>query len=77
MPVSYTHLGNSLTQAIADSMGNSFGVAEDLKLKYFAAQIRESAVAGEYIDGNVQSMMRRIGLELKRSIVNYLSLIHI
>lgn len=63
--------GNSLTQAIADSMGNSFGVAEDLKLKYFAAQIRESAVAGEYIDGNVQSMMRRIGLELKRSIVNY------
>ena len=64
--------GNSLTQSIADSMGNSFGVAEDLKIKYFNSQIKENAgVAGEYIDNNVQSMMRRISLELKRSIVNY------
>lgn len=65
--------GNSLSQAIADSMSNTFQVAEDLKLKYFSSNLQSdnANVAAEYIDHNVQSIMRRIGIELKRSTVNY------
>lgn len=65
--------GNSLTQSIADSMGRDFLVAEDLKLRYFASELQaeNAQVAAGYVDANVQNMLRRIGLELKRSIVNY------
>lgn len=68
--------GNALTQAIADSMGQSFDFVEDLKCKYFKnnedVEMSSSASsAAEHFTSNAKSVMQRIGLELKRSILNY------
>lgn len=64
--------GNALTQAIADSMGQSFQNAEDLKIRFFNSDAVNSNAAGaEHFKNSAQSVMRRIGVELTRSIVNY------
>ena len=68
--------GNALTQAIADSMGQSFDVAEDLKRKFFrdhedVEMSSTAASAAEHFNASAKSVMQRIGLELRRSILNY------
>lgn len=68
--------GNALTQAIGDSMGQSFDVAEDLKRKFFrdhedVEMSSTAASAAEHFNASAKSVMQRIGLELKRSILNY------
>ncbi len=68
--------GNALTQAIGDSMGQNFEVAEDLKRRYFKnhEEIEMSATASnatEHFTASAKSVMQRISLELKRSILNY------
>ena len=68
--------GNALTQSIGDSMGLSFDVAEDLKRKFFrdhedVEMSSTAASAAEHFNANARSVMQRIGLELKRSVLNY------
>ena len=68
--------GNALTQAIADSMGQSFDVAEDLKRKFFrdredVEMSSTAASAAEHFNASARSVMQRTGLELKRSVLNY------
>ncbi len=68
--------GNALTQAIGDSMGQNFEVAEDLKRRYFKnnEDVEMSVTASnatEHFTASAKSVMQRISLELKRSILNY------
>ncbi len=68
--------GNALTQAIGDSMGQTFDVAEDLKRKFFrdhedVEMSSTAASAAEHFNANARTIMQRISLELKRSILNY------
>ncbi len=64
--------GIALTQAISDSMGQSFSAAEDLKKRYFAnAGAFDGNVGSEHFKTAASSVMKRIGMEIKRSIVNY------
>lgn len=64
--------GNSLTQSVADSLGRDFQTAEELKLKFFAnASEFSSSHGAEHFTNGANSVMRRIGIEIKRSIVNY------
>ncbi len=68
--------GNALTQAIGDSMGQTFDVAEDLKRRYFRdhEEIEMSSTASnaaEHFNASARSVMQRISLEVKRSILNY------
>ncbi len=68
--------GNALTQAIGDSMGQTFDVAEDLKRRYFRdrEEIEMSSTAtnaAEHFNASARTVMQRISLEVKRSILNY------
>lgn len=68
--------GNALTQSIADSMGQSFELAEELKRRYFKdnEEIEMSSTASsatEHFTASAKSVIQRISLEVKRSILNY------
>ncbi len=68
--------GNALTQAIGDSMGQTFDVAEDLKRRFFRdhEEVEMSSTASnaaEHFNASARSVMQRISLEVKRSILNY------
>ena len=63
--------GNSLTQAVADSLGRDFSTAEELKRGFFANAALSSSAGAEHFTNGANSVMRRIGVEIKRSIVNY------
>ena len=62
--------GNVVTQSIADSLGQSFVGAEELKRRYMASEV--SGVAGaEHFLAGADILKKRICDELRRSIVNY------
>ncbi len=64
--------GNTLTQAIADSMGQTFHKAEELKIRFFNSEaLNSNSTGAEHFTNSAQGVMRRIGVELTRSIVNY------
>ena len=63
--------GNSITQAVADSLGRDFTAAEELKRGFFANAALSSSAGAEHFTNGANSVMRRIGVEIKRSIVNY------
>ena len=63
--------GNSITQAVADSLGRDFVTAEELKRGFFANASLSSNAGAEHFTNAATSVMRRIGVEIKRSIVNY------
>ena len=63
--------GNSITQAVADSLGCDFVKAEELKRGFFANASLSSNAGAEHFTNAATSVMRRIGVEIKRSIVNY------
>lgn len=63
--------GNSITQAVADSLGCDFVKAEELKRGFFANSSLSSNAGAEHFTNAATSVMRRIGVEIKRSIVNY------
>ena len=63
--------GNSITQAVADSLGRDFATAEELKRGFFANASLSSNAGSEHFTNAATSVMRRIGVEIKRSIVNY------
>mgnify|MGYP006425059671 CR=1 FL=1 len=65
--------GNTLTQNIADNLGQSFQQAEDIKHKFFAEDVdydSEDAATKPLISG-ADAFMRRMSQEITRSIVNY------
>ncbi len=62
--------GNVITQSIADSLGQSFVGAEELKRRYMAAD--SANVAGvEHFSAGAELFKKRICDELRRSIINY------
>jgi len=64
--------GNTLTQAIADSLGKPFDQAEEIKKQFFASNASSGGnPAADLFITNAQNAMKRIGMELKRSILNY------
>ncbi len=62
--------GNVVTQSIADSLGQSFVGAEELKRRYMANESAGVAGAEHFIAG-ADLLKKRICDELRRSIVNY------
>lgn len=63
--------GNAHTQSVADSLGKDFATAEELKRGFFANAALSSTNGAEHFTNGANSVMRRIGIEIKRSIVNY------
>ena len=63
--------GNVLTQSIADSTGQGFPNAEELKRKFIHSDSIGSSPVAEHFTAGASSVKQRIGLELKRSILNY------
>ncbi len=62
--------GNVVTQSIADSLGQSFVGAEELKRRYLSSE--SAGVAGaEHFTAGVETLKKRLCDELRRSIVNY------
>ncbi len=62
--------GNVVTQSIADSLGQSFVGAEELKRRYMSSQAIGVAGAEHFVSGS-DLLKKRICDELRRSIVNY------
>ncbi len=62
--------GNVVTQSIADSLGQSFVGAEELKRRYIENSSAGVAGAEHFISGS-DTLKKRICDELRRSIVNY------
>ncbi|MBO5255616.1 MAG: pilus assembly protein PilM, partial [Opitutales bacterium] len=62
--------GNVVTQSIADSLGQSFVGAEELKRRYMANETAGVAGAEHFVSGS-DTLKKRICDELRRSIVNY------
>ncbi len=62
--------GNVITQSIADSLGQSFVGAEELKRRYMANENTGAAGAEHFVTG-ADLFKKRICDELRRSIVNY------
>ena len=63
--------GNALTQHIADSIGRNFETSEELKLRFFSTSEHSANSGAEHFTSAAKSVMQRIGIELKRSILNY------
>ncbi len=64
--------GNALTQGIADSLGHSFENSEELKLRFFSNPENNAQANGaEHFTQPAETVIKRIGDELKRSILNY------
>ncbi len=64
--------GNVLTQGIADSIGHSFENSEELKLRFFSNVDNNAQSSGsEHFTQSADGVMKRLGDELKRSILNY------
>lgn len=63
--------GNALTQHIADSIGRNFETSEELKLRFFSISEHSGNSGAEHFTSAAKSVMQRIGIELKRSILNY------
>lgn len=63
--------GNALTQHIADSIGRNFETSEELKLRFFSTSEHSGNSEAEHFTSAAKSVMQRIGIELKRSILNY------
>ena len=65
--------GNTLTQSIADSLGKSFGKAEEVKHKFFTgeADYPEDDSGAKVLNSSADAFMRRLSQEITRSIVNY------
>lgn len=63
--------GNALTQHIADSIGRNFETSEELKLRFFSTSEHSGNSGAEHFTSAAKSVMQRIGIELKRSILNY------
>ena len=63
--------GNALTQHIADSIGRNFETSEELKLRFFSTSEHSGNSGAEHYTSAAKSVMQRIGIELKRSILNY------
>jgi cell division protein ftsA len=63
--------GNALTQHIADSIGRNFVTSEELKLRFFSTSEHSGNSGAEHFTSAAKSVMQRIGIELKRSILNY------
>lgn len=63
--------GNALTQHIADSIGRNFETSEELKLRFFSTSEHSGISGAEHFTSAAKSVMQRIGIELKRSILNY------
>lgn len=62
--------GNTLTQVIADSSGKSFEDSEEDKLGFFSKNGGGGSGA-EPFKSSAEAVMKRLGDELKRSILNY------
>ncbi len=65
--------GNALTQLVADSSGLSFDQAEATKKKFFSSSEQEQghSLVSEQFKASAQNYMKRLSMELKRSILNY------
>jgi len=63
--------GNALTQSIADSIGHNFETSEELKRRFFSSDDHSSNSANEHFTAGAKSVMQRISIEIKRSILNY------
>ena len=63
--------GNALTQHIADSIGRNFETSEELKRRFFSSPEHSGNSGAEHFTTAAKSVMQRIGIELKRSILNY------
>ena len=62
--------GNVITQTIADSLGQSFVGAEELKRRYMASE--SAGLAGsEHFETGVETLKKRLCDELRRSVINY------
>ncbi len=62
--------GNVVTQSIADSLGQSFVGAEELKRRYMANESAGLAGMEHYVSG-VDTLKKRLCDELRRSVINY------
>ncbi|MFP4166399.1 MAG: pilus assembly protein PilM [Opitutales bacterium] len=65
--------GNTLTQNIADSLGQPFTQAESIKRKFFSeeADYSEDDAGSKALISSADSFIRRMSQEITRSIVNY------
>ncbi|MFI3290688.1 MAG: pilus assembly protein PilM [Opitutales bacterium] len=65
--------GNTLTQGIADSLGKTFLQAEAIKTAFFANEnnLNSSDPAVDIFKTNEKSMLKRVSMEIKRSILSY------
>ncbi|MDR2429654.1 MAG: pilus assembly protein PilM [Puniceicoccales bacterium] len=65
--------GNFLTQTLADNLGQTFRVAEELKLQYFSGQKHANPgdPLADTLRTNAQTFARRLGQDISRRIVNY------
>jgi len=62
--------GNVITQTIADSLGQSFVGAEELKRRYMASE--SAGLAGsEHFESGAETLKKRLCDELRRSVINY------
>ncbi|TVP75018.1 MAG: hypothetical protein EA353_14690, partial [Puniceicoccaceae bacterium] len=65
--------GNSLTQAIADSIGKPFAQAENLKVRFFSGDTQSNGGESteQLINSAAEGFMKKMNQEITRSIVNY------
>ncbi len=65
--------GNTLTQGIADSLGKSFMQAEAIKTAFFANEnnLNSSDPSVEIFKRNENAVLKRISMEIKRSVLSY------
>ena len=65
--------GNSLTQAIADSLGKNFQQTEGIKTTFYSneANYNSSDAAADIFKNNEKAVIKRISMEIKRSILAY------
>ncbi len=65
--------GNSLTQALADGMGKSFNIVEDLKVSFYSGstsfEAEDPAVSA--LQGRAQDFMKRLSQQVTQSIITY------
>ncbi len=65
--------GNTLTQALADTIGKPFNEAEDLKLEFYTGHTAfeaENPVVGQ-LQGKAQEFMKKVSQQITQSIIAY------
>lgn len=65
--------GNALTQALADTIGLSYGAAEEFKVGVLngSRSLPEGDPALQHLQAQAQAFLRRLGTELTRSVIAY------